>query len=163
MGLRQFVTEGEVKQLTTISSSVDSVLLAPFFSEADEEHIRPVLGYELFSAILDDIEADNLVGDRATLVEKIKGAAAWFVYYEALPDLRAKTTNKGVVKKKSEDSEPMSAKGFNDYRDVVKGRAVRKIERFRKWLCENENLFPELDMNTSTTDSSPYFSGIVFG
>ena len=163
MALRQFVTEGELKKLTTISANVDSVLLAPFFSESDEENILPLLGEELFAAILDDIEAEALVGDRATLVEKLKPAAAWWTYYEALPDLRAKATNKGLVLKKSEDSEPMSAKSFNDYRDVVKGRAVRKTERFRKWLCDNEGLFPELDEDNDTTDGSSYFSGIVFG
>lgn len=163
MALRQFINEGDLKRETTISANVDSTLLSPFIVEAQEEHIRPLLGDELFEAILDDVEAETLSGSRADLVAKVKQAAAWFTYFEALPFLRGKATNKGVVVKKSEDSEPMGAKEFYDLRDDVKGKAVRKAERFLKWLRENEDLFPELDIDEDTTDGTSYFPGIVFG
>lgn len=162
MALRQFITESELKTETTISANVEAELLRPFIQDAAEEHLRPVLGDDLFDAVLDEIEGGTLSTENAALVAKIRSSAAWWVFYYSLPFLRGKVTNKGVTLKTSDDSQPMDERAFQSFRNEIQGHALRKTEAFRKWLKTNEADYP-MWKDCNAGKNRPYFSGIVFG
>jgi hypothetical protein len=161
MALRQLITESELKAETTISGNVESTLLTPFIQESGERHLKDVLGDDLWSEVLDQIEGSALSVENAALVAKIGSAAAWWCLYDALPFLRGRITNIGAVVKVSEHSQPMDYKSFENLRTEAGNRATEKTNRFQGWLTDNKADYPLYESYCKPSEKN-YFSGIVF-
>ena len=146
-----FISESKLKQSTTINGNVDADLLRPYMKVAQDLHIHPKLGTDLYNKIQADITGSSLSGDYQTLVENyIQDALVHWSLYEAIPFLGYKIMNANIVRKSSETSDGTSLEELNYLREVVRNTAEWYTERMIDWLRHNNNLVPEY--NTATNE-----------
>ena len=101
-----FISENKLKKSTTINGNVDVELLRPYMKVAQDIHIHPKLGTDLYNKLQSDITGSSLTGNYQTLVEDyIQDALVHWTLYECIPFLGYKIMNKNIVRKTSEQSE----------------------------------------------------------
>ena len=159
-----FISENKLKKSTTINGNVDVELLRPHMKIAQDVHIHPKLGTDLYNKLQSDISGSSLGGNYQTLVENyIQDALVHWSLFEALPFLGYKIMNKNIVRKTSETSDNASLDELNYLREIVRNTAEWYTERLIDYLRHNTSLFPEYNTNTNE-DLSPtkqnYYSGM---
>lgn len=159
-----FISEGKLKKSTTINGNVDAELLRPYMKVAQDLHIHPKLGTDLYNKLQADISGSTLSGDYQTLVEDyIQDALVHWTLYECIPFLGFKIMNANIVRKTSETSDNSSLDELNYLREVVRNTAEWYTERLIDWLRHNNELVPEYN-TASNEDLKPskrnYFSGM---
>tara|TARA_Y100000114_G_scaffold93118_1_gene86539 strand:+ start:192 stop:758 length:567 start_codon:yes stop_codon:yes gene_type:complete len=146
-----FISENKLKKSTTINGNVDVELLRPYMKVAQDIHIHPKLGTDLYNKLQSDISGSSLTGNYQTLVENyIQDALVHWTLYECIPFLGYKIMNKNIVRKTSEQSENAGLDELNYLREVVRNTAEWYTERLIDWLRHNNNLVPEY--NTATNE-----------
>tara|TARA_R100001440_G_scaffold50844_1_gene70820 strand:- start:871 stop:1434 length:564 start_codon:yes stop_codon:yes gene_type:complete len=159
-----FISEGRLRKSTTINGNVDAQLLRPYLKVAQDLHIHPKLGTDLYNKLQSDIQGGSLAGNYETLVDNyIADALVHWTLYECLPFLGYKIMNANIVRKTSETSENASLEELNYLREVVRNTAEWYTERLIDWLRHNNSLVPEYNTNTNE-DLAPtkanYYSGM---
>ena len=159
-----FISENKLKKSTTINGNVDVELLRPYMKVAQDIHIHPKLGTDLYNKLQSDITGSSLTGNYQTLVENyIQDALVHWTLYECIPFLGYKIMNKNIVRKTSEQSDNAGLDELNYLREVVRNTAEWYTERLIDYVRHNTSLFPEYNTNTNE-DISPtkqnYYSGM---
>ena len=141
----------------TIASLIKDTLI----DAAQEDHIRPVLN-ELYDLLV--IDPGALTGDQKKLLEDlVRPALAYYVKYEALPDMSIQATSKGArsiddqFTSRAEASErAILMKKTRDIANALRDKMVRFIE-----ADENKDKFPEYKLQENVTNNSKRFGGII--
>ena len=159
-----FISETKLKKSTTINGNVDAMLLRPYMKVAQDLHIHPKLGTDLYNKLQADVIGNSLAGNYETLVEDyVQDALVHWTLYEAIPFLGYRIMNANIVRKTSETSENTSLEELNFLREVVRNTAEWYTERMIDWLRHNNHLVPEYNTNTNE-DIAPtkrnYYSGM---
>ena len=131
---------------------------------AQDIHIHPKLGTDLYAKLQSDITGGSLAGVYRILVDEyIQNALVHWTLYESIPFLGYKIMNKNIVRKTSETSDNASLDELNYLREVVRNTAEWYTERMIDYLRHNNSSYPEYS-TSSGADLSPttqnYFSGM---
>jgi len=163
-----FVTSQYVKDNTAINDNVDSDILEPYIVIAQKVHIERILGTDLYQKLQADIVAGSVTGVYKVLLDEyVQNVLAQYSFYESLPFLNYKMTNKSVLTKDSDNS---TAAGIEEIR-YLQGK-VRDIceylaQRIHDYLCANSTDYPEYTANNDSDDIKPsnssYFGGLYLG
>ena len=153
------LTCDKLKEITSISKGLDCSLIEPFISIAEEFHIKPILGDELYEVILNKIELNNLDNEYLILVNKhLNFAISYYAWYEASPHLLMRTEAKGIVIKDSEQSNGITTSMLKEYRQSIIDKAIMYKNSLKKFLIKNKDVIIEYkDYNNYTNKSSQGF------
>ena len=153
------LTRDKLKEITSISKGLDCSLIEPFISIAEEFHIKPILGDELYEVILNKIELDELDDEYKILVNKhLNFAISYYAWYEASPHLLMRTEAKGIVIKDSEQSNGITTSMLKEYRQSIIDKAIMYKNSLKKFLIKNKDVIIEYkDYNNYTNKSSQGF------
>ena len=166
------VTEERLKGYTGIDENVDPDELYPFAVQAQDIHIQQSLGTKLYNRIKDDVEAFVKNGvpidlDYRTLLDDyIVPTVVHYTYYLALPNIKYRTTNKGLLSGTSEVAEGVSLEELQFLRNTILQTAQFYDERLRDYLREWNELYEEYRSYTSKDGMSPnrstaYYTGLA--
>jgi hypothetical protein len=145
-----FITRADLVKYTATDGNVDTDKFIQFIKIAQDIHIQQYLGTKLFDKIKDDIENDTLAGDYLNLVTKfIKPMLIHWAMVEYLPFSAYTIANKGVYKHSSENAETISKEELDFLVEKERSIAENYSQRFLDYICNNSNLFPEYNENTS--------------
>ena len=173
----KFITIDDIKENTTVQQNVDTSLIYPYIDLAQRVWLLPVLSERLYEALSDDINVNGLTGvttAHSLLLNKIKPALIFGCVHEAIPFLRSRITNKGIVTKSSDaNSEPASDKQVADMRDSYNHAVQTYIQDLKRFLRNNNALYPlwqeeyystheQYSGATYNNSTTGYFSGVVF-
>ncbi|MDF9800778.1 hypothetical protein OKW21_006041 [Catalinimonas alkaloidigena] len=152
------ITASEVKQLTTIEQNLSDDLIFPQISIAQEKHIKPILGKDLYNALIEN------PANYPELYEQIKTPLAFWVYYESALFLWLRMTNKGLVKRTSEYAENISGEDFKFFRSEIREYAKEFTAILIRHLEESSYELYNKKTNNSTDQVSnrDNISGIYF-
>jgi len=93
-----FVSANRLKRDTAIGGSVDDDLIRPYVFMAQQRWILPVLGTKLYDKITTDIDAGNVSGNYATLLnDYIIPSTVQYSFVQLVPFLRLRFVNNAVV------------------------------------------------------------------
>lgn len=159
-----FISPAKVKRDTALGSTVDEDLLTPYIRIAQDRHIYPALGTDLYEKLESDIIGDSVSGAYQTLLnEYIQPALAQFVFVEVGYVMRLRFANNAVV---IANSEVGQAAGTNDIKLVMERTqdiAMFYRQRMIDHLTHNVSSFPEYNSNTGADlhpSSDNYFQGL---
>lgn len=143
---------------TTVNANVDTQLILPAIKRVQRNIILPILGTALYNDLLTKIAADNdLSGytDYKTLVDDyLTPTMVEFVNAELPPDMTFKFTNKSIVKKNSENSQPIDLQELRNIIQRATYRGQLEGEKTIKYLITNCNtLFPLYRTPGNTLDT----------
>ncbi len=167
-----FVTEDRLKGYTGIDENVDPSDLYPYVLQAQDIYIAQSLGSKLYKRVKNDIVNFVISGtpidpDYQTLLDDyITPVIVHYSYWLALPHIKYRTTNKGVVSGTSEVSTTISLEELEYLRNSIKHTAQFYDERLRDYLINHSELYAEYTSYTSKDGMAPnrstaYYTGLV--
>ncbi len=147
-----------------ISSNINATKkLEPYILEAQEFDLRPILGEELYNALVADFElspplqtyADLFNGCTWTIAghtykhDGLVPALCYFAYARYKLNSNTEDTAFGTVVKRNNESEPASEKQVNRQSDQARTGAMAYMNRVIKFLDDNSTDYP-LWLNSCT-------------
>lgn len=137
------ISETYLKQHSTIEDSVDFELLKPAILEAQEIHIRDVIGSGIYNQIISEVTSGTFTGLNQSLLNNyIKPALVKWVLVEALPEIAYRIVNKGLMTKNADNAQPISESQILARVDRYKNKAEYYSERITKYIKANITDFP---------------------
>lgn len=166
-----FVTEDKIKSFTGIDENLNPDILYPFVIQAQDLYVQQTLGTKLYNKVKSDVEAKVQNGtpipaDYKTLLDDyIVEMVIYYTYYLALPHIKYKTSNKGVLSGNSETSDAVSLEELQFLMNKVLSSAQFYNERLRDYLKAYQELYPEYNSYTEKDGMQPdrgtsYWTGL---
>lgn len=155
-----------VFQHTDIDNNVDVGLIENNIDIAQDLYIQQTLGNTLLTKLINDIDNNGTpTGNYLILLaEYAQPCLALWTKYETIPSIWVRFTNKSVVEKKSDSSDPVDLPSLSYIRGVVMKQAERYSQRMREYIISNPTLFPEYygisGVGQMTPDPFNYFAGL---
>lgn len=159
-----YISSSVLKRDTALGSTVDDNLLQPYIQIAQDRWILPALGTKLDDYLKEQIAAESVTGNYATLLQEyIRPCLVQLAFAEVAYVVRLRFANNSVTVGNSEQGGSAS---MSDIRKVVEqsqeiGMFYR--ERLIEYLRFNTSDFPQYTTNTGA-DLSPsarnYFGGL---
>lgn len=142
MALKLFITPQELAQKTVIGGNVDIDNYNFSIENTMLSVIEPLLGTELYDKISADWNADTLAGDYLTLfTEFVQPITKYQSAAEYIEVANYKSTNKGILKTSSDNSEIVDKEEIIYLSQKYRGLAQMYVQRFEKWI--GLNIIPE--------------------
>lgn len=164
-----FITPDYLKRFYSgyIDQNLDDDSLNSFILIAQNVRIQSVLGYNLYTRFINDIQ--NFGSPQGSqylflMNNYIQPAVALYAIYEALPSLGFKITNKAVSQKSSQYGQPSSRGDIEYIRNQVLNNAEFYSQRVREYITNNVPQFPEYyqvsGVNRVRAKNNNYFAGL---
>jgi hypothetical protein len=121
---------------------------------SQDVHIERILGTALYNKLKTDIIAGTISGNYKTLLDDyINPGLVFYIALDAIDFNAIKFTNKGLLRKASDNSTPASQEELQMYKNKIESFAEYYGNRTVKYLCANTNLFPEYNNPGSSEDT----------
>jgi len=164
--MAQLITAAKVIELAFTRKNTDPLLIKTQFIEiAQEEHIRPILTDDLYDDIVAKNDASTLAGKDLILLEQfIQPALAFYVKFEALPEINMNTGSKGTRQLGDEVSSASSSKDRADLYAKVKSHADTLRNKITRFIEDEDNIddfTPLYVRSKNVSNSTSFLGGIV--
>jgi len=138
-----FISEQFIKDNTIIDGNVDDKYITNTIADSQKLRILPIIGTGLFNEISSQIVAGNVTALNRTLLDDyIQDALKYWVLYDGLDIFHYKVTNKAVMKKNSDDSQPVETIDIVRLKDSFKDKAEYFSQLITKYLLANLTSYP---------------------
>lgn len=161
MATALFITEEKLKSFTGITDNVDPVLLYPFVLQAQDFAIQQTCGTKLYNK-MKDLVVDKVVNGtplpanyKTLLDDYIAPVVVHYAYYYALPQIKFRTTGKGVISGTSEVGATITLEELQYLRNSIWDSAKFYNERLRDFLVAYQENYPEYQSYTNKDGMHP--------
>ena len=155
-----FISVVELKKKSIIDGAVDDAKIMQFIEIAQDKHVQNYIGSTLYRALQNMIISDT-IGDAAnanykTLIDTyIKPVLIHYSLVEYFPFAMFEISNAGAFKGRSDNAEGASLEEMQKLANSSRSTAEFYTKRLIDYLCDNENLFPEYDLQDENSDMHP--------
>lgn len=151
--MAQLINANEVINKAFVHGNIDPALIkAEFVEVSQEEHIRPILGQDMYEEIVSENNAQVFTGLNETLLNTyIKPALAFFVARDVILQISLRATNKGVMINSSETSNAASKEERATLMERYKEQGDTMIDKMVRYIDDNSASFPLYLQETSST------------
>ncbi len=172
MATTLFITEDKLKSFTGIEDNVDPTILYPYVLQSQDLYVQQTCGTRLYTAIKNYV-VDNVISGTAipsaykTLLDDcISPMVVHYTYYLALPHIKYKTSNKGLLSGTSEVGETVSLEEVQFLMNQIQNTAQFYNERLRDYLNAYQENYPEYQSYTNKDGMAPrrgtsYYTGLA--
>lgn len=164
MNTVKFISTQYLKDNTAIQSNVDNTLLEPYILKAQDTHIQQILGTNYYVHLGNAVVSSSLSAIETDLIKNyIQPAIAEWTFYEVLPHINYKSTNKAVSQNTSENSSPSQLADIKYLRNSIRDLAEYYSERLVRELTDNSSKYPlylNQGVNNVLTNKNVYFNGL---
>lgn len=138
-----------VKQATPMGRSIDDDLLSPCILNAQERHILPSLGTNLYEALIKKIQAGNVTGAYLALLENyVQPCLVQYSFSEVIPHLRTALSHNSATTAAGEQASPASSEDIRGLINRADNLGAFHKERMLDYLQANSTSFAEFTSNT---------------
>jgi hypothetical protein len=144
--MKNLVDAADIKTHTTAQLGVDANRLELSVPEAQQRHLRPLLGRALFNELLAyaQLAAPDAEDKRAALLSEVKPMLCQWALIEAWPNLLLHITNAGLVLKtgNAQGTTTADAKLVAQVYTAQRETAVWRGQELSTWLESNKADYP---------------------
>jgi len=165
-----FISEKYIKDNSYIDNNVEDKLITPLIILAQDKHILPIIGTSLWNDLISQITASSVSTDYQDLLNNyLQKATLWWTLAEAVLPLSYKFTNKNVMQKSSDNSQPASMPDLIKLKDQFTQNAEYYCERVTRHLRANPDKFPLYlqitgnSLETIRPEGTAYNTGMYLG
>jgi hypothetical protein len=145
---KNLISAQKVIDIAFTNTSTDPALIKDeFINIAQEEHIRPALGYtgKIADSLYEQIVTQNATGtltsyNQTLLDDFIRPALAFYVKLEALQDMNVNTTSKGLMVAMSDTSRAANTNELAALANKVKSHADTLRDKMVRYLNDEDNI-----------------------
>jgi hypothetical protein len=167
-----FITEDLLKSATGIEENVDPNILYPYVLQAQDLYVQQTLGTKLYKhmkQLVNDllINGTPIPSDYKTLLDEyIAPMVVHYTYFLALPHIKYRTSNKGLLSGTSEVADSVSLEELQFILNKIHDTAKFYNERLRDFLKAYQENYPEYQSYTYKDGMAPkrgtsYYTGLV--
>ena len=167
-----FITEDKLKSFSGIDENVDPNTLYPYVIQSQDLFVQSTLGTKLYEAmqnyVIDYVNNATPIPQayKTLLDDYIVNMVIYYTYYLALPHIKYKTTNKGLLSGTSEVGESVSLEEVQFLMNQVNNTAQFYNERLRDYLNAYQENYPEYQSWTNKDGMQPrrgtsYYTGLA--
>jgi len=172
MATTLFVTEDKLKSFTGIEENVDPTILYPYVLQAQDLYIQQTCGTKLYNA-LKQYAVDYVISGtpipsayKTLLDDYVAPVVVYYAYHLALPHIKYKTTNKGLLSGTSEVGETVTLEEVQFLMNQIQNSAQFYNERLRDFLVAYQEDYPEYQSYTNKDGMAPrrgtsYYTGLA--
>ena len=164
-----FLSTYRLKKNTPIQENVDDNLLNPYIYKAQETHIQQILGTNLYDKIATLIQTNGIsspqnLNYKTLLDDYIVPCLIEYSFYEVMPFISLKITNKSIVRGNAEFAVEGDLADLKYLRGTVRDIAEFYAQRISNYLKQYSYNFPEYFTNSGldkiVPNSTSYFNGV---
>jgi hypothetical protein len=167
----QFTTEQYIKDNSPVDGNVDDKYITSTIIMCQKVYIKRILGTALYNLLNTEINAGSVSTENQTLLDDyIQDCLLYYVLSEIISTMVYKMENKSVVKKSSENSQPIDSEEVAMLRDMYKDKAEFFANEITAFLITNASttvyptyLNPGSNYDTVYPNGNNYTSGWVLG
>jgi hypothetical protein len=164
-----FLSTYRLKKNTPIQQNVDDDLLNPYIYKAQETHIQQILGTNLYDKIAILIQTNGIsqganANYKTLLDDYIVPCLVEYSFYEVMPFISLKITNKSIVRGNAEFATEGDLSDLKYLRQTVLDIAQFYAQRVSNYLKQYSYNYPEYFTNSGldkiVPNSTSYFNGV---
>ena len=158
------VTGSDIKAIAVKNAQFDEGLITTYaIEQAEETHILPFLGADLFADLLINptatYNAQLLAGcdytNTSGYQRKFRGlkrAIAYFTMFDILPEIYSQIGSAGLFKNSVQFATSVTLEECNNLRGLMYSKAQKSMEKVMEYLINNSVNFPLFNSITSGDD-----------
>ena len=132
-----------LKEFSVLPLNYNTKEVENFINIAQDIWIVPVIGYDMYEELLEQVKDNTLTPENSTLlVEAIYPYLAMAVCYEALPSLWIHCSEVGLTLGSSDNSQSVSLKDMTYYEGWIRRQLEARKDFAIKWICEHQDYYP---------------------
>lgn len=141
------INEKYLKQYSPIPLNYNLAEVKNYVSVAEKIWVKPIIGYDLFDEIEEQVQNNEVSEENATLLTEggLWQYLAFATVLEALPIIWGHISEVGITKGKSENSDSLTLKDMTYMQQHIRNQVEVLKDQLKKWLCEHNTSFPMLD------------------
>lgn len=141
------INEKYFKQYSPIPLNYNMAEVKNYIPVAEKIWVRPLIGYELFDEIEQQVKDNQVTEEVATLLTDggLWQYLAFATVLEALPMIWSHISEVGVTKGKSDNSDSLELKDMTYVSQHLRNQVEVLKDQLKKWLCEHNEHFPTMD------------------
>lgn len=165
-----FISQDYLKDNSVINDNADFDLIRPTIIMCQDVYLQQAIGTPLYEdlkqAIIDYNGSPSvpIPTNYSNLINyKIQKMLLWYVQMEALPLLKFRFENKGIMVKSSDNSQPIDTGDLKFLMDRARIKAEHYSELLIKYLIDNSSSYPkynEISCDGLNGTDSAYTTGI---
>jgi hypothetical protein len=166
------ISQTKLKAFTTINQNTDEALLTSCVFIAQELGLQNLLGtkgYDYYTNLVKSVQLSGATmssADQTMLNEYISPYLQHRAYFEAMPEIWARKSNKGIQVGSSEQSNAIDIKGMSYLRDIELSRynfyAQRMMDRIQAFPNDYPWYYSYTNQDGMPNSKQNYFGGIFF-
>ena len=138
MTLTNLITADEVRSLAIYATSYDTTFVSPHILTTQEHYIRPFLGKDFYQELMDEA-LTSFSADNTAMLVHLKKALAYFVLYEAMPELVVKIEDAGFMIDRSETSAAANETNLDMRRKDLMRKAQMYLSLTRQYIVDSQD------------------------
>ena len=141
------INEKYFKQYSPIPLNYNMTEVKNYIPVAEKIWVKPLIGYELFDEIEQQVKDNQVTEEVATLLTEggLWQYLSFATVYEALPMIWSHISEVGVTKGKSDNSDSLDLKDMTYVSQHLRNQVEVLKDQLKKWLCEHNETFPNMD------------------
>lgn len=148
------INEKYLKQYSPIPLNYNLAEVKNYIGVAEKIWVKPLIGYDLFDEIQDQIDKNEVSEENATLL--IEGGLWQYLSFatvlEALPMIWGHISEVGVTKGKSDNSDSLTLKDMTYIQQHIRSQVEVLKDQLKKWICEHYEYYPKADVCACNCD-----------
>ena len=154
-------TEEFVKEVTSISDNTASKYITSSLREAQEIHLKGIVGDALLKRMKESRDMDDEMGKE--LLDRCRYYLAYMTIVEVAFKVSYKIGNAGVVKATDEQLQVATLQEILANKEYYQGKADAYCKEIQNYILENRSAFPEVDDNTCHRMKGNLYSAATCG
>lgn len=165
-----FIDQQYLEDNSTIDYNIDYKIIRPIIIMCQDVYLQQAIGTPLYEdlkqAIIDYNASPSTpipTNYRNLIIYKIQKMLLWYVQMEAIPHLKFRFENKGIMVKSSENSQPIDTPDLKYLQDEYRIKAEHYSELLIKYLIDKSSTYPkylECSCDGLNGTDSAYTTGI---
>lgn len=145
---RTLMTADYLKEYSLLPKNYNIDEIWNIVSLTEYTKIVPLIGIELYTELLDQVEANQVTSKNASLLLQIYPFEGLAVVEQSLPMLAYRINEAGITKNSSENSEPITLKEIDFLTNYIKSQLEVLRPKLVKYLEANKDLYPLLKIGS---------------
>ena len=115
-----------------------------FIPLAEQLHIVPIIGQEMYKELLDQVENNEVTPENASLLLQIYPFEGLAIMEVSMPYIAFHITEVGITKGSSENSDSVTTNDINYLTNYVRSQMTPCKERLIEFISQNSELYPSI-------------------
>lgn len=142
------INEKYFKQYSPIPLNYNMAEIKNYIPVACKIWLIPIIGYDFFEEIEEQVENNNVSEEIATLLTEggLWQYLSFATVYESLPMIWSHISEVGVTKGKSDNSDSLDLKDMTYVSQHLRNQVEVLKEQLKTWLCQHYQYYPNLNV-----------------